>query len=308
MRWLQISMGSIKNILTKYRQKLFKISSTPQLDVEVILSFAINKPKEFLYTYPEYKLNQNQLKKFNNFINRRLKSEPIAYIIGEKEFYGLNFKVNKNTLIPRPETEQLVDAAIKELQKIKKQKMILIDVGAGSGCIPISIIKNLPKNIKRQIQIYATDISSKALIIAKQNARLRNIEKEIKFIKSDLLKFFLQIIGSGGIMPNSNIIITANLPYISNLEYKKLPVDIKKYEPKNSLIAGTDGLKYYRRLFRQIQQIKSQKIALIIEIDFISMCSKSKMEKTIKQFLPDAYFEIKRDFSGSERVIVIKKG
>lgn len=298
-------MDSIKDILIKYRSQLFKITSTPKLDVEVILAFVIKKPKEFIYTHPEYKLNQKQLTRFNNFINRRLKREPIAYIIGKKEFFGLNFKVGKNTLIPRPETEQLVDTAIKEIQKTKKQKIILIDVGTGSGCVPISIIKNLPKNIKRSIQTYATDISSKALIIAKKNAQLHNVEKKIKFMQSDLLNCFLQNIWANWLMQNSNIIITANLPYVSNSEYKKLSVDIKNYEPKNAIIAGSDGLKYYRRLFVQLQQIKSQAITLIIEIDFISI-SQSKMAKTIKRFLPDACLEIKRDFSGHERVMIIK--
>ncbi|MFH1187315.1 MAG: HemK/PrmC family methyltransferase, partial [bacterium] len=252
-------MPAIKNILARNTPKLSKISSTPKLDVEVLLSFAIKKPKEFLYTHPEYKLAKKQESNFNAAIKRRLKNEPIAYIIGEKEFYGLNFIVNKNTLIPRPETELIVEQAIQEIKKTKNQEIkysplsqrgvggifptlrrslsahwrncgdvasqevgelvpppaegvggrvfsrqiILLDIGAGSGCIPISIIKNLPKDIGKEIKTCAIDISSKALILAKKNARLHGVEKEIKFIESDLLD------------ANLNIGITANPPSAS---------------------------------------------------------------------------------------------
>ncbi|MFH1565544.1 MAG: HemK/PrmC family methyltransferase [bacterium] len=365
-------MLTIKTILTKYPPKLSKISSTPKLDVEVLLSFAIKKPKEFLYTYPEYKLTKKQKSKFNAAIKRRLKNEPIAYIIGEKEFYGLNFTVSKITLIPRPETELIVEQAIQEIKKSKNQKInhsplsqrggggifsplrrslsskdcdtkasqkvgelfhppaegdrgrvsnqqiTLLDIGTGSGCIPISIIKNLPKDIRKKIKIYAIDISPKALISAKKNARLHGVEKDIKFIKNDLLQ---QRGGLASIMeakPPRCLIITANLPYISTSAYKKLTTDIKKYEPKNALIAGSDGLKYYRKLFKQIQKITPNKppsrggvggglnIILLIEIDFKTMCSKEKLEKTIKQYLPNSKIEIKKDLSGAERIVMIR--
>jgi release factor glutamine methyltransferase len=346
-------MPTIKNILTKYPAKLSKISPTPQLDVEVLLSFAIKKPKEFLYTHPEYKLNKKQFNKFNRLINRRIKNEPVAYITGEKEFYGLKFIVNKNVLIPRPDTELMVEEAINIINETQKHKntktkysplsqpcvakgsadgargvggisvpppaegvrgrvfikTILIDIGTGTGCIPISILKN----INKKIQTYAIDNSQTALNIAKKNARLNNVEKKIKFIKNDLLIRTSPPDkggwGGSSQLPtlDANLIITANLPYISNSEYKKLSPDIKKYEPKNALIAGPDGLKYYRQLFQQIQKINSRNITIIIEIDFKSMCPKEKIQKTIKQYLPDSKIEIKKDLSESERVMIINK-
>lgn len=301
-------MSTIKNILIQYQPKLLKISPTPQLDVEVLLSFALKKTKEFLYANPKYKLNKSELNRFKSFTAKRLKSEPIAYIIGEKEFYGLKFIVNRNVLIPRPETELIVDETLRQIKKTirhpAEQKIILIDIGTGSGCIPISIIKNLPKNINDKMKIYAIDNSQKALNIAKKNAQLHKADKKINFIKNDLLKLSLI---NRNLAPNSKIIITANLPYISNSQYKKLSPDIKEYEPKNALIAGNDGLKYYRKLFKQIQKITLNKITLIIEVDFKSMCPKAKAIKTIKQYFPNSKIEIKKDLAGSERIIVIEK-
>jgi release factor glutamine methyltransferase len=273
-------MCNIQQTLLNNIKLLKKTSTTPQLDVEVILSFILKKTKEFLYTHPEYKLNTRQLNKFTKLINRRLKHEPIAYIIGEKEFYGLNFIVNKNTLIPRPATETLVNTTLKEIQKLLtldpsaplragSRLLTLIDLGTGTGCIPIAIAKNLPKDIYKKINIYAVDNSQKALNIAQKNLKKHRLGKKIKLIKGDLLKITdsattpnpsLLRRGNDDVSPpfeggaGSGCVITTNLPYISTSQYKTLSPDIKKYEPKQALVAGQDGLKYYRKLFRQLSK------------------------------------------------------
>ncbi|MFH1226121.1 MAG: HemK/PrmC family methyltransferase, partial [bacterium] len=143
---------NIKKILKQAAEKLkaAKIDSA-FLDADILLAFTLKKPKEFLYSYPEKKLTKNQLAKFNQLINRRAKREPVAYLINRKEFYGLDFYVDKNVLIPRPLTETLVEEIIK---KVKNKKVVIADIGTGSGCIAITLKKHLP-----QATIYAIDIS-----------------------------------------------------------------------------------------------------------------------------------------------------
>ena len=205
------------------------------LDAEILLSWTLNKPKSYLFTYPEKKLTQAQLAKFEKYISRRSKNEHVAYLTSHKEFYGLDFLVNKNVLIPRPETELLVEEVLKN-KKIKR----LADIGTGSGCIAIALAKNNP-----ELKIYAADISAKALIIARKNAKKYKL-KNIIFKKGNLLE------------PIKNIkldAVVANLPYLSKKIYKKNYHNLK-FEPKNAMLAGKDGLDYYRKLFEQIKKLK----------------------------------------------------
>jgi len=220
------------------------IKKTTALDAEVLLSHTLNKPKSFLYTYPEKKLTQAQVRKYKSLISRRAKHEPVAYITGHKEFYGLDFYVNQHTLIPRPETEALVEKIIKN-----KDIHSIADIGTGSGCIAIALAKNNPK-----LNIYAIDISSKALTVARKNAKAHKV-KNITFKQGNLLE------------PIKNIkldAIVANLPYLSEKVYKKNYQHLK-YEPKQALYAGKDGLDYYKKLLKQINKLK-HKPQLYIEL------------------------------------------
>ncbi|MEK7653389.1 MAG: HemK/PrmC family methyltransferase, partial [Patescibacteria group bacterium] len=170
-----------------------------ELDAEVLLSCAVKKPKEFLFTHPEYQLNKKQEQKFNRFISCRAKGEPVAYLIGHKEFFGLDFVVNKNVLIPRPETELLVEEVINFVKKtISHKPYAIYDVGTGSGNIAIALAKNLPR-----AKIIATEKSAKALIMAKKNTRLNKVK--IDFYRGDLLTP----------VKNKKIdVVVANLPYL----------------------------------------------------------------------------------------------
>jgi release factor glutamine methyltransferase len=169
----------IKDIISHYSTKLKKTSSSPILDIELLLTKILKKPKEYLFEYPEKNLTNSQLKKFKKLFNKRAKGEPVAYLLSHKEFYNLDFKVNKNVLIPRPETEILVEEV---LIYIKKNKTHLIfEIGVGSGAIIISLAKQIKKT-----EFFATDISLKALNIAKQNAKFH--KTKIKFFKGDLLE------------------------------------------------------------------------------------------------------------------------
>ena len=155
--WGIIRKRMIKKNMRIKQSLEFAIKKINILDAEILLSYAIKKNKTFLYTHPEYKLNNNQINKFKKYIIKRSGGEPIAYIIKNKKFYNLDFFVNKNVLIPRPETEMLVEETLKLVRDDKKIQSI-IDIGTGSGCIIISLVKNI-KN--KNINFYATDISKK---------------------------------------------------------------------------------------------------------------------------------------------------
>lgn len=233
-------MTTIKEAQVSATQKLDKIGiDSSALDTDVLLSFVLKKPKEFLYTYPEKKLTASQIKKYNFLIKKRIKKMPIAYLIGHKEFFGLNFYVDKNVLIPRPLTESLVEAVIKE---IKNKKAIIADIGTGSGCIAIALKKHLP-----QATIYAVDISVAALKVAKKNARKHHAK--IIFKKGNLLDPIKKI---------KIDYIVANLPYLKVGQIK----DELIYEPKTALLGGD---KYIKKLLRQIKNLSHSPKKIFLE-------------------------------------------
>ncbi|MDD5341019.1 MAG: peptide chain release factor N(5)-glutamine methyltransferase [Patescibacteria group bacterium] len=283
---------TIKQIFSKYFPKLKSKSLSPLLDIEILLSRTLNKPKEYLYEYPEKKLSTKQLSLFKKLFSRRSKGEPIAYILGSKEFYDLNFKVNKNVLIPRPETEILVDEVINFVKapSSKLQAPSIVDIGTGSGCIIISLAQNIKK-----ANFYATEISSKALLLAKQNAKLNQVN--IKFFKGNLLQPFSSELRARSSEP----IITANLPYLTSRELKN---SILKYEPRVALDGGQDGLKYFYELFDQIDKFKIKPRAIFLEIGWNQA---TKIKQMAKKVLPNYRFEIKKDLCGFDRAVVIKK-
>lgn len=270
---------------------------TLNLDAQILLAFVIQKNREFIITHNNAKLTNSQFKKYHKLINDRLKNIPLPYLVGKKEFYSLEFKVNKNTLIPRPETEMMVDEVINLVKKTPSQ--IIIDIGTGTGCIPISIAKN--SNI---MNFYAIDTSKKALVVAKNNAKLHRINKKIKFLHGNLLdpitknsKYIKPLIN-----PNKTIIITANLPYLTPTQIKNSPT-IQK-EPKLALSAGQDGLKYYKILFKQLKTLTKIGIkpTILCEID---PSQKNSISNLIKKEIPNSRFIIKNDLEDRPRLVII---
>ncbi len=264
-------------------------SDSPVLDSEVLLSFVFKKPKEFLLAHPEFELSKKQTVQFKKLIARRAKGEPVAYLIGHKEFYGLDFEVNKKVLIPRPETELMAEEVVKEINGQKKN--ILVDIGTGSGCIPIAILKNT-----KQIKCFAIDISTAALTVAKRNVKKHNVK--IKFLRGNLLEPMANQFESVG---DQKIIITANLPYLTVKQYRQNPS--LRFEPKSALVASKNGLALYEKLLQQISALLKTHITLFLEID----PSQSRgIEKIIKKYLPQAEVKIKNDYAGKNRLVIIE--
>jgi release factor glutamine methyltransferase len=267
----------------------------PPYESELILSHILQKSREYVLTHPEIALNKAQKAKFLNLIKRRQKYEPLAYILGHKEFYGLDFKVDKNVLIPRPETELLVE----EIIKLDPKGENIIDIGTGSGNIVIS----LAKSIGEKNNFFAVDISEKALRIAKYNAKKHKVDKKIDFIKSDLLKN-KKLLDK---IKNKKIIMVANLPYLSKKIYSSTMPDVKNYEPQSALLSGDDGLDHYKKLFSQIGKLLVANCRLLAEIFLeISPEQKTKMEKMIRKYFPKCKMNFIKDISGRWRVVKIK--
>lgn len=283
---------TIKEIYKKYPSLL-------ALDLDLLLSYAINKSKEFLFAHPEYSLSLWQTIQFNYFLYRYQRGLPLAYITHHKEFFGLNFLVNKHTLIPRPDTEIMVEEVIKiiEQQKIQdtKSRIILIDVGTGSGCIPISILK---KFIPEDIETFAVDISRPALRVARKNAQLHKVK--INFLHSNLLEKILQQFKNLTKKQATNIIITANLPYLTSEQFKNEPSI--QHEPYSALVADDQGLELYKKLLQQIKNFLPHLIHLqtFFEID---PSQTSTITSEIKKSLPTADIKVIPDLARRDRVI-----
>ena len=265
------------------------------LEAEILLSAVLNKDKSYLYAHPEEKISFWQNFLLQRIVNQRLAGYSSAAITGHKWFYGLNFMVDKNVLIPRPETELMVDEALNIVKSKKLKVKNLIDIGTGSGCIIISLAKNSPDD---KINFYGLDISHKALAVAKKNARKNDVGGRINFLYSDLLNTIDKSIF------NNPVLITANLPYLTPEQLKNSPT-IQK-EPKIALLAGTEGFDCYRRLFQQIKEkigLAKNKIFILCEID---ETQRNSMEQLIRKNFPEAKILFKKDLNNCDRLVVVE--
>ncbi len=260
------------------------------LESEILLAHAISKDKVFILTHPEYELKTKEYCHFVYCLFLYNSGYSIASITHHKEFYGLDFFVNKNVLIPRPETELIVEEVLNEISAINNNTL-LIDVGTGSACIPISILKNT-SNIRQAI---ALDISNKALKVARKNIAKFNVN--IELLKSNLLSTIIKRDYSF----YEKIIITANLPYLTTDQVKQEP-SIQK-EPTIALIAKENGLTLYHQLLGQIVKIFSgKKLLILFEID---PSQTRQITSLAKNYLPQCKFEIKKDLAGLDRILKI---
>lgn len=267
---------TVKKALNQAILKLQKAKiDSAYLDAELLLAFVLGKNRSYILGHDEIVLTNKQNISFNKLIAQRARFVPVAYILGYKEFFGLKFKVTKDTLVPRPDSEILVEEAI----KIANKQSTLIDIGTGSGCLIISVIKNTG------VQGYGLDISSKALAIAKQNAKNHGLNKKIKFLKSNLLSNLK-------IDKSKNLIILANLPYLNTKEMKEKTI---QREPKSALYGGVDGLVYYKKLAKQLKPYSNY--TLLCEIN-------PGQKNGFKKIFPKA--EFKKDLSGRIRIGITK--
>ena len=264
----------------------FKKINTYSLDTELLLSKVLNCTREQLLINLNKKIKKNKLNKFISLISRRVKNEPIAYIFKKKEFWKYNFKVNNQVLIPRPETEIIVEQVLKQ-SNLNNSKIIL-DIGTGSGCLLLSIIKERPN-----FYGIAIDICRKALNVAKYNAKMHQLENKVKFINIDIDKFIY----------NKYDFIVSNPPYIKNIDLKRLDNNVKHFEPIIALSGGSDGLSEIKKIILKSKKLLKKNGKLIFEIG-------NNQKKNVINLLKKNGFiinKICKDIHSYPRVIISSK-
>ena len=256
--------------------------SSHVLDTELLLSKSLNKSREELLINLDQNINKRELTNFNKYLIRRSNKEPIAYLLGEKEFWSKKFFVNKDTLIPRPETELLVE---KLVTIYKEKKITILDIGTGTGCIIASLLSEL-KNSSGT----AVDISREAILVAKKNACKFKLSNRIKFLH----KPFEELYGK------KFDLIVSNPPYIKRMEIKNLSDDIKKFEPRMALDGGNDGLDLIKKVIYKSRKILKINGTLALEIG-------DEQIKKVSKILIDNKFRIKcviKDYENNVRCVL----
>ncbi len=279
-------MSQISDTLTDLHQRFKPVSDTPLLDTQVLVAFVLGQTRSWLLAHQEFELSTAQIKIINQYTDRIVSGEPLPYILGKWEFYGLEFKITPDTLIPRPETEILVEHAL-AFCKSKTGEILIIDAGTGSGCIAVSLAVHLPGVAGT---ILAGDISLPALLIAQENARKHNVEKRILFLQADLLPPLVENID----------LLCANLPYIPS---SRLPAaKPSRREPELALNGGRDGLALVSRILKDSTGRISRGGLILLEIDPDSGRSVLALAR---EYYPDDQIKLVPDLAGHDRMLRI---
>lgn len=265
----------------------------------IILESFHNKKRIDLALNPEMEMDALQLLRWESTLAELKKEKPIQYILGETEFYGLPFLVNKNTLIPRPETEELVELILNENIQHPASNIQLLDIGTGSGCIAVSLAKNLPN-----AQVSAIDVSEKALATAQKNAKINKVN--VTFIQADILKVddLENLSTSNSQLPTKYDVIVSNPPYVRNLEKAEIKPNVLEYEPHLALfVEDNDALLFYRKIAELAKKNLKENGKLYFEIN-------QYLGKETVELLEDLGFmniELKKDIYGNDRMIFCSK-
>jgi release factor glutamine methyltransferase len=280
--------------LPALRQQLEPYSESASLDAQVLLAHFLGKPRAWVLAHPEAQLTGEQERALEQAVKRLQHGEPLPYVLGEWEFFGLSFQVTPAVLIPRPETELLVEQALKWLGARPKvlataaQQLCLADIGTGSGCIAVALASRLPG-----IQVLATDISEAALQVARQNARRHQAADHLHFLQADLLD---------AIAPTSAFhLLCANLPYIPHETLIRLPV--YKQEPTLALDGGADGLQWIDRLLNAARSRLAPGGLVLLEIE---ASQGQSVPALARQAFPAASVRLLTDLAGRDRLVSIQ--
>ncbi|MFZ5946375.1 MAG: peptide chain release factor N(5)-glutamine methyltransferase [Stygiobacter sp.] len=269
------------NLSSTYLEK--KNISSPRLNAELLLAEVLSCKRIDLYLSFDRPLTEHEINDYREFIRRRGNHEPLQYIIGKAEFYGNEFIVNENVLIPRPETEILVDEVI--AKNVNSSSLKILDVGTGSGIIAVSLAKELIT-----ANFDAFDVSEEAVNIALKNASLNGVSDKINFFVADIFNYE----GNNDYYD----IIVSNPPYISHEDYNNLEIDVKEYEPKISLTDLQDGLTYYKTIINKSSKWLKKDGYLFFEIGY-------NQGKDVENLMNEYFYDIKvvKDFQNYDRVI-----
>ena len=260
--------------------QLIQESSLSVSDSELLLAHILQQSKEWIFANPDFEVSEKDFTWFHNLEKMRLAGKSVAVILNQKEFFGLDFFVDENVLIPRPETEILVE------EVLKIQPKSLLDLGTGSGCLAISVKKNLPN-----CEVWASDISPTALKVAQKNSQSLGVK--IEFVESNLLEK----------TPGESEVIVANPPYIPQ-NSEEVEAGVKKFEPSLALFSGEDGLDLIRKLLTQISKLPQKPKFVLLE--FGGGEQTEVLEKFTKNIFPNSKIEILFDLAGISRVLKLQ--
>jgi len=279
----------LSDALRESTNRLSTVSENPSLDAQILLAHVLEVSRAWVLAHPEASLNAEQERAWN-FATARLEGgEPLPYILGHWEFYGLDFSVSPAVLIPRPETEMLVERALRWLRD-RPDRRRAADIGTGSGCIAISLAVNLP-----DLHVWASDVSLPALEIAKLNAQKNAVSDRVHFLHADLLDF-------QSIAPHQQPfdLLAANLPYIPTSRLKTL--DVARHEPRLALDGGEDGLDLIRRLIQSAPRWLAPGGLCLLEID----SELGEAAALARETFPHAKVSMLPDLAGLARLLVVQ--
>jgi release factor glutamine methyltransferase len=277
------SGATITGTLTHAANRLRANTDAPRLEAELLLAHALGLSRADLYAHPERPLTCHQLANYQRPLDRRIEGEPLPYLTGHVEFYGLDMAVDPRVLIPRPETETLVDLAL-----TLDPRSAIADVGTGSGCIAIALTVHAPHS-----HVYALDLSPDALDVARANAERHGVADRITFIESDLL----------AALPEPVDLIVANPPYVAAEEWSTLPREVGEHEPRLALYGGCDGLAVIRRLLDQAPAHLRPGGSLLVEI---GAAQGAAVTQLAHQTFPTAGIALHSDLAGHDRVLRVQ--
>ena len=280
-------MDNINSVLFNAKKYLINNSiNSANIDSEILLSSVLKKSKNHLLLNSSIKIDEDKIDTFNKLVERRKKREPIAYILKQKDFWKSTFYVDRNVLIPRPDTEILIEEILYNYSK--NQKLSVLDIGTGSGCIIISILKDRP-NFKGT----AIDVCKNALNVAKYNAKIHQLENRIKFYKSSVDNFF----------KDKYDLVISNPPYINKFDLKYLERDVIGFEPSLALEGGIDGFTVLKKVIKKSSRLLKIGGKLVLEIGF------DQKLKVIKLLRKEKYFvnKIAKDYGNRDRCVICTK-
>ncbi|MBW1965336.1 MAG: peptide chain release factor N(5)-glutamine methyltransferase [Deltaproteobacteria bacterium] len=278
----------------------------PQLEAEILLAHLLGKERIWFYLHPEFLIEDHVNKQYVALVERRAMHEPTAYILEQREFWSLPFRVTRDTLIPRPETELIVEISLALVKQERWHRPFILDLGTGCGILAITLACEIP-----EAALVATDRSFLALIVAYQNAKRFGVKSRVNLVQADWIKPFKSCETSIS-PPEKGIasakqgfhLVVSNPPYVANKDKRLLAKEIFKYEPEGSLFSGKDGLEDIEKLIKAVPQVLRKEAWFICEIghdqgeQVIQMIRDTGMYKCI---------EIRKDLSGKDRVLMAKR-
>lgn len=279
---------SIADILQDAIQALTRSGiDSPELDAELLLAHALGVDRTWLIAHSDRDLTADEQLTFSALLARRLRREPLAYITGERWFYDSLLHVTPDVLIPRPETEELVERALAWLQQ--HPGALVADIGTGSGAIALAVARHTPSDVL----IFATDISARALNVARKNAFRLHVSSRVIFRQSDLLASLSEPVD----------LILANLPYVSEDDYASLMPEVRDFEPASALFGSSAGLEHLRAFLAQAPDYLRTGGAILAEIGYNQA---QKVTKFARDYFPDARIVVHKDLAGHDRILEIQ--